>query len=263
LTVAALAVLTPFVLVGLLLLNADRIVGAAVARIPLAWEEQLGELVVAQSIAEAGQWPEGEATAILDDLTRRLLAHVDSPYAFRSYLIDNAQANAFAVPGGVVVVWTGLLRETERPEELAGVLAHEMQHVVQRHTMRALVHGLGLRVALEILLGGRGTLGDLAAQMVQQFGALQFSRDQETQADLAAVEVLQAAGIDPTGLVTFFERMGSRAGEPAAILSTHPPSAERAERIRDRLAASRSFAPLPYDWPAVRQEFEGAPGRGP
>jgi predicted Zn-dependent protease len=156
-----------------------------------------------------------------------------------------------AAPGGHVVVFTGLVHATESAEELAGVLAHEMQHVLLRHTLRAMVRGLGVRATLSVLLGGAGELGNVTGALIEQWGGLRFSRSQESDADLAGVTLLQAAGIDPHGMVTFFEHLAQRGGEPPAFLSTHPASAARAKAILDRIAGSPSVPALPYawDWP--------------
>ena len=123
----------------------------------------------------------GDAAAqALDELGDRLAAHVESPYTFRWYLVDDPQVNALAAPGGHVVVFTGLVRATESAEELAGVLAHEMEHVLLRHSLRAIVARLGWRTILSLALGGSGELGGAAARVADQLGALGFSRVQES-----------------------------------------------------------------------------------
>jgi predicted Zn-dependent protease len=147
-----------------------------------------------------------------------------------------------------VVVFTGLLKATASAEELAGVLAHEMQHVVRQHSMRALVRDMGWRATLSLLLGGTGPLGDATAAMVERLGGLRFSRQQETEADTEGVRLLEAAGIDPRGMATFFEKLADRGGEPPAFLSTHPASADRARRIRALVTTAPPPPPLPYEW---------------
>jgi predicted Zn-dependent protease len=150
------------------------------------------------------------------------------------------------MPGGVIVVHTGLIRATRRPEELAGVLAHEVQHVEQRHSLKAVIKEAGLRGLWAALSGDLG--GTLAGQAALELGALRFSRDAEREADARGFETLVARDIDPAGMVDFFGTMAQRTGaSPPAWLSTHPASEARQELLRAMQLAlgGRQFPPLP------------------
>jgi Zn-dependent protease with chaperone function len=246
----------------LLATQSDRLVDLAVERIPPEWEETLGRATVESVVQAQEQRDAGAAAQVVQDLGARLAAQVQSPYKFRWYLVEDPQVNAFAAPGGHVVVFTGLLRAAESPEELAGVLAHEVQHVVLRHSLRGMVRGLGWRAVLAIVLGGAGHLGASVTSLVEHLGSLRFSRDQEREADVQGVLLLQRAGIDARGMVTFFEKLPSR-GAPPEFLSTHPASDERAGMVREMLGTAPRAAPLPYDWRAVRAALETAAPAAP
>jgi len=232
----------------------DRVAGAATARIPVQWEERMGALSAETITASTPRWPDGAATRMLEDLGGRLATSAASPYTFRWILVDSPQVNAMAAPGGFVIVFTGLLREAQSAEELAGVLAHEVQHVVLRHSLRGLVRNLGWRVTLSLLLSGAGDLGTPLAAWAEQLGSLRFSRDQETEADEHGVRLLRQAGIDPRGLATFFERLAQDKAEPPAFLSTHPASDGRAAQVREWIGGFQA-PPLPYDWQAVQADL--------
>ncbi|UCE03661.1 MAG: M48 family metallopeptidase [Candidatus Latescibacterota bacterium] len=256
LLVAAALVSAPFLIVGWLLLNGERIAALAVRRIPVEWEVELGQQIAAGVWSEEREHPAGAATAALASICRQLLDQVETPFPIHCHLVENDAANAFAVPGGTIVVWTGLVRSSERAEELAGVVAHEIQHVVQRHSMTALVRAMGLRAALTLLFDSSGALGNLVAEMAASMGELRFSRTQEREADAEALRMLRAAGIDPRGLGDFFARLAVTTREPPPFLSTHPSSRERASRIA---AESGSFRALSIDWGAVQADLEPAP----
>lgn len=134
--------------------------------------------------------------------------------------------------GGGIVVYRGLIEKMQSPEELAAVLAHEMQHVVQRHSTRAMLRVLGLQLGLTILVGDPGVIGDLAARL----GVLHLMRSDEQSADDRAVEALMKAEIDPAAMQRAFSHLAAvdpLRGAPSALqyLSTHPPIEERAARI--------------------------------
>ena len=239
--------------IALVVTQSRQLVDLAVHRIPVEWEARLGELSLPSVMAGGEAVQSGEVVLAVEDLGGRLVEHVESPYTFTWHVVQNEQVNALALPGGHVVVFTGLIAAAERPEELAGVMAHEIQHVVQRHSLRAMVRGLGLRAILSIVLNGVGDAGTQVAGLVEHLGGLSFSREQEEQADRDGLALLQRAGIDGAGMADFFERLAKSSGEPPAILSTHPASEERAGRIRAQLTTASVAVPLPYDWPAVRK----------
>lgn len=246
-----LLLLLPLLAGALLWQHSDRLVGWVVDRVPVAQETRLGELVLAQSRARWRLHESGPAVEALRDIGGRLTG--GSPYRYRWLLADAPDINAFAAPGGVIVVFSGLVRQAETPEELAGVLAHEVAHVELRHSLRAAVKGLGLRAALSLVFGegAGGTLAGAAADLTE----LKFSRDAEREADREGLRRLQAARIDPQSMLRFFARLeGAGAGAPPAWLSSHPPAGERRAALAAQIgAAAAAPQPLRVDWAALQR----------
>ena len=121
-------------------------------------------------------------------------AHAAAPFDLRIQVVDAPQINAFALPGGQIVVYTGLLRKAARPEQVAGVIAHEMAHVTLRHGLRGIAKQVGVLVGVQVLTGD---LSGLAAQVATAAISNAYSRDAEREADAEGARMLAAAGIDP------------------------------------------------------------------
>jgi Zn-dependent protease with chaperone function len=248
-TLVAIFVLFPLLVIGLFIWQADRIAAAAARRIPVeqevlfgqqAFESMRGQL----KLVESG--PDYEAVQRLGTRLTR-----DSRYTYNFHVAEDDAVNAFALPGGIIVVHTGLIDATRTPEELAGVLAHEVQHVEQRHSLEALVKDLGLRGLWLLLAGDIG--GGLLGQAAVEITSLSFSRGAEEEADAEGFDTLVASGIDPQGMADFFMVLKQEQGAaPPPFLSTHPRSEDRAEALRARLAevSGRQFEELDFGpWP--------------
>jgi predicted Zn-dependent protease len=175
-----------------------------------------------------------------------------SRYRYQWFVAENPEVNAFDLPGGVIVVHTGLLKAADSVGEVAGVLAHEIQHVEQRHALRAMIHELGWRAVLALALGdlSGGVWGDLAGRL----GGLSYGRDLERAADLGGLDALRRAGIAPDGMLDFFGKLARREGPGVALLASHPATDERIEALR-RAIATRGAYPVhapAYDWAGAR-----------
>lgn len=247
---AAMALLfgLPLLVLALLVWQADRLIDWAVAKIPVETEIRLGrEAFTAQrrGLAIAESHP---ALPMVREIGARLTK--GSPYPYEFHIARDETVNAFAMPGGFVVIHTGLLARADSAEELAGVMAHEVQHVERRHGLRGLVHAAGWRTVLSILLGDVG--GSLAASWVENLGALRFSRGQETDADLQGVAALVRADIDPRGMATFFRKLAAEGAALPVLLSSHPASEERFAAVERAVPKDRTFPPLPYDYAQLR-----------
>ncbi|MGE0496050.1 MAG: M48 family metallopeptidase [Vulcanimicrobiota bacterium] len=259
--------LTLSVLVGLVLLAVglnfllDVAVGRVVATVPVAWEEKLGEL------AFAGQdWKVIEDPVVVEGVQKmvdRLLAHTgSSPYKFKVKVVDDEMVNAFAAPGGQVVVMSGLLKKAESPEEVTGVLAHELQHVLHRHSIRQLADRLKWHLVMALLIGDVGSVQEAVMANAPLFLQLSFSRSMETEADTTGVELLVKSKVDPRGLRSFFERLQNQQGADPKILkiiSTHPATADRIEYLNELIEANadKEFEPVEVDWKELQAHLKG------
>ncbi|MFN0313438.1 MAG: M48 family metallopeptidase [Burkholderiales bacterium] len=233
----------PLLLIALLVSQTDRIIDWAVDRIPVEMEKKLGAQGFAQFRATKALEENHPALPVLRELGRRLSK--GSVYEYQVHIVRDATVNAFAMPGGYIVFHTALLQKAGRAEEVAGVLAHEIQHVERRHGLRGLVHAAGWRIALTLFLGDTG--GSVAASLAENLGNLRFSRAQETDADLRGVKALAEASIDPRGMMEFFKKLAKEGTSVPALLSSHPASEERFEVVEKALPKDRAFEPLPYD----------------
>lgn len=247
-TMILVLVFLPIVVVGLLIWEADRLIDWAVSNIPVETEIRLGREAFAQQRQGLALAEDHPALPMLRRIGADLVT--GSPYPYEFHIVRDESINAFAMPGGFVVVHTGLLASADSAEELAGVVAHEVQHVERRHGLRGLVHAAGWRAVLSLILGNTG--GSIAGSWVQNLGDLRFSRSQETDADLEGVKALLRADIDPKGMVTFFAKLAKDPSRVPALLSSHPASEDRLAAVKVAFPNDRVYRPLPYDYPALR-----------
>lgn len=235
--------------------ESDLLVELAVSRIPVEWEQQLGESAYRDFLAHQEVMKEGPAVTALGEMTQRLTEQIpNNPYKFEVTVVKSDIINAFALPGGHVVVFTGLMKKAESGEEVAGVLSHELNHVLQRHGLERIVKSLGLMTVVSIVLGDQQGLVGMMKQLGVELLTLKFGREQETEADLTGLQLLQRAKIDPSGMIRFFERLSEKDEGRMEWLSTHPMSTARADRLKAELAAlpKRSPEPFTFEWKQVQ-----------
>ncbi len=222
------------------------------AHVPLSWEEKLGEEAFAAFTADVERCEDKAAQAALDTLLARLDAAAQPhPYRLRVAIVIDGEVNAFALPGGRLVVNSGLLEVMRTPSEVAGVLAHEVQHVLLRHSTRALLRDASLSLLVGALVGDAGAATS-AFEAARQLGGLRYSRDAEREADASGMQLIQAARLEAAGMVRSFEALRDAApGEVPTVLSalsTHPDTEERI-RLLQRRAASATYAPVDLGGP--------------
>ncbi len=223
--------------IALLLLGVPRLADVGARLVPTDWAQALGQEIVETM---PGTACEGEAGGqALHELTLRLANQVSLPVTLEVQVRDSDGINAFAAPGGQIVVLSGLLDNAESPEELAGVLAHEIGHVVERHPMRGLLRQVGLTLVVAAVVGDVSTLATLAADFGKQIAVMSYSRDDEAAADDIAIDILNSSNIRGDGLVDFFERLqGATLSDYVPhleLLESHPGVEERLVKIRERV----------------------------
>ncbi|MFN7131157.1 MAG: M48 family metallopeptidase [Myxococcales bacterium] len=210
---------------------------AAGARlVPRSWEDKLGELVVREFHTMGGRCTNPALLATVDEVLARLSSASDSGYPFRIAVIDHPMVNALAAPGGHLVVFRGLLDRLKTPEELAGILAHEVQHVTLRHSTQALMRELSMSLALSAISGGMDP--SQIAVAAKTLGGLRLSRKAESEADLEGMELMLRAGFRGEAMVDAFAVLED-AGSPGRALewlSTHPDTVSRRDALRAALA---------------------------
>jgi Zn-dependent protease with chaperone function len=248
-----LLALVPLLALGLYWANADRLSQWAVSHISLEQEQKLGALAYAQIRPSLNLLEHGPVPTVVEAIGQRLTA--ESKYRYQFHVADDPQINAFALPGGQIVVYTGLLKAADSAGEVAGVLAHEISHVEQRHALRNMIHALGWRAILGVALGDFS--GGLWGGMAARLGSLSYSRELEGEADLEGLSVLRRAKVAPKGMETFFTKMAKKENAQRYLLARHPAGEERLAALRAAIAQQPHYAinPLDIDWKQVKSEL--------
>ena len=215
-------------------------------------EEQLGRQVVAQMRNAGGILEDPQLQEYIDSIGSQLVGQAsDGSQNFQFFVVDDGAINAFALPGGYIGVNAGLILTSESESELAGVLAHEIAHVTQRHIARSIYDSqrtsiLSMATMLAaVLLGAAADAGGdamtgivTASQAAQIQRQINFTRSNEHEADRVGIETLSAAGFDTRGMATFFEKLARRYGmareQIPALLQTHPVTSARIAEARER-----------------------------
>ncbi len=258
--IVAIIIGLPLFALGWFWMNADSFSQWAADKVSLEHEIQLGNMAYKQMEPRLNLLPED---ALADDVVERIGVRLTagSHYPYHFHVVRDPAVNAFALPGGHVVVNTGLLEAAESADEVAGVLAHEASHVEYRHTLRNLIHNLGLRAVMAVALGdfAGGTWGGMADQLA----TLSYSRDLEREADLEGLKFLRKAGLPAEGMARFFEKMAAQDGATVELLSSHPASKERLEALRQAMQQQKPYLhrSLDVDWGALKASLQpvGAP----
>ena len=131
----------------------------------------------------------------------------NQPYDLRIYIWSEKEVNALALPGGAMLISQGLLNEAESPEELAGVIAHEIQHVLLRHSTRGIIRNLTQSMLLTLFVGDVNATMEKVVNLVSTLETLGLSREMEVEADRKGMELILAANIDPHGMIRIFEKL--------------------------------------------------------
>lgn len=222
--------------------------------IPYQWEKEIGSFAFENYQAGKRKVEAPLVNNAVKSIIQRIDQFDDAEMTYQVVIIDAEMVNAFAFPGGFVVITSGLISNAEKPEEVAGVLAHELTHVLQRHSMRKLVRQAGLGVLIGIVLGDVSALSQLM-ELSSHLDTLSFDRSQERHADEGAIKIMQAAGISPQHLVSFFKKikqLDSVAGDIPEIFRTHPLTDDRIERVATAKEPKELFT-FDLDWSKVKQ----------
>jgi beta-barrel assembly-enhancing protease len=180
---------------------------------------------------------------LLGDSIARLTSRTDIP-DWKFYIVDSKEVNAFAVPGGYIYVNRGLIERTQRMDQLAGVLGHEIGHVVRRHSIKQMQQQQGANVGVTLACVLTRICDNQAGQAAIQVGGTalfaKFSRSDEAEADVEGIKNVVRAGISPNGIPEMFQiLLNERASNPSAVegwFSTHPMEEDRIASTRAQIA---------------------------
>ena len=234
---------------------------ASIAAVPISVDEKIGKLALDSMDLEGAPVKDKVIVDAVKAMVARLEPHSElKGLTFEVRVMDSPQVNAFCLPGGKIVIYTGLLRKAKTAEQVAGVLSHEMSHAIKRHGLQRVTQSLGIVVAFEVLIGDVGGLVALGVELGKSAALTRYSREHEIEADITGVGMLHAAAIDPLELAGFFEMLKDEGNElPDAIawLSTHPQHEVRIATIRGTLAklGAQEYRPLAIDWDDVQEHL--------
>ena len=238
--------------------------GLLAAHVPVSWEERLGNAAVQELTGSLRRCVDTEREAAIMAIVNRLLEPVKGvPYTFKVTVVNDSTVNAFAVPGGQIVLLRGLVERSRTPEELAGVLAHEIQHVLKRHATRLLLQHASTGLMLVAVSGDLTGVMAYGIESARVLGTLSYSRGLESEADSEGVRMLLAADVDPAGMIDFFEKLRATEGNlPSATryLTSHPLAADRVDNLK-KLVASIPHQSRPLqlnrEWDDVKKICRG------
>ncbi len=270
----------PLFLYGIWALGLPYLSDKAAKHVPVEWEVKLGDTLMEGSELQVGGGDARKVKAI-DAMMQRLLATVpDQPYTFKVYIADDEMVNAFALPGGTILLYQGIINAAQTPEELAGVLAHEIQHVLLRHSTRGIIRGAASGMLATLVIGDVNGVMNGVLELAGSLDSLKFNRSMEEEADRRGMEMILAANIDPEGMIRIFEALkkeqegfwgtGEEKAEPSEkngkqatkkkqkqaseksedswleYLSTHPAPQNRIDRMQKQVenATQKAYKPL-------------------
>jgi predicted Zn-dependent protease len=202
----------------------------------------------AQQVVQKYHEVSGERARHFQRIGTRLVAALPSKdrktWDYQFHVLDSKEINAFALPGGPMFMFTGLMDRVHSDDELAAVTGHEMTHVRKQHWAKAAAkqkeRSLGLGILLGLTKAGQGW--QLAAGAVDTIVGLHYSRSEEDEADAGGLQNMVDAGYDPQGMLDLFQTLQTSSGgrgQPPAFLSDHPLTSDRIRKTQERIANMR------------------------
>jgi Zn-dependent protease with chaperone function len=219
--------------------------------IPSSVDEKLGDALVGDFGGRFCSTPAGDAAL------KKLVASLDAnPDDLQVEVAKIDMVNAVALPGGKVILFDGLVKQARSPDEVAGVLAHEIGHVREKHVMQALLRQMGLAVVLGGIDGNSGAL-------VNNMLSMSYSRESEAEADAYSMKALGGANISPIGTASFFDRLSKMDGSAnsgtsdngiAGYMSSHPLSRSRKDAFEKSIVKGKNYKPAltPTEWTELK-----------
>ena len=241
-------------LIGLFWVAIDYGTEYVVPLLPYSLQVKLGESVFDELTADKDECHGKAGMTALNDLANRLAKAADYPHEIAVHVIEGGPVNAYTLPGGILVFYSDLIDQAKDRSQVAGVMAHEIGHVVHYHPMKGLVRQYGVELLVKLASGGYSDLLSTLASGGNVLLALRNGRAFERDADDTGVKLLEKLEIRADGIASFFEQMMAK--EPkdmaavAGIWSSHPPTKERIDTTRRAPTGRPPFTDA--EWRAIR-----------
>ena len=210
------------------------LVNVITPHVPLKWEKGIGESALNLLAPAEKRCTDTKLLQAVDEIVARLEKSDHSPYSFKVFIVKSSAFNAIALPGGNIIVFSGLIEKTESPEDLAAVLAHEMQHIKKRHATRKIIEDSSTGIIISALSGDVTGSMVYGASAARTLAALSYSRQYEEAADEGGMEMLIAADINPEEMIHMFTIMKKEKQnfKMPQYISTHPDLDDRISRLK-------------------------------
>jgi beta-barrel assembly-enhancing protease len=181
-----------------------------VDKISVEWEETIGDTVLSNFPVEKN--PDPRVMALLTD-TLLLLKQSkveETPYNLKVFILPTEQINTLSLPGGNIIVFERLLKIADSPEKIAGVLAHEAQHIFLKHSTRGILQNLASGIFITLVRGDANAVMESVVGIAGRLNTLGFSRKMETEADIKGIELMLEAKINPKGMLSILKKVAER-----------------------------------------------------
>lgn len=231
--IGAVAVVMIFFTVG-----ADSLSGVIARLIPTEAEAEFGKAVFQQTISQASLNKDSATVAVLKKCATVVESFSNGkPYKFHIVIIEDSIKNAFALPGGYIVVYRGILNLMDNQDEFFGLLGHESGHVYLQHGFKRIIRSSLVALTFAMLFGDAGGFTAILLENSKTLLNLAYDRSEETAADTFGFDALARAGVSTIGIVSLFEKLDQSHGEAKllAFLSTHPETKARIQELKRRL----------------------------
>lgn len=208
----------------------------AVLLVPVETEIALGEKITEGMTGES--ITNDSVNLYLEEFVKQL--NLDKTYPIKVRLIVSDEINAFALPGGNIFIYSGLLEKIESPEELVALIGHEVTHVMKRHSLKSMSRSLASGILFSLLLGDASGI----ASQADQFKQLDYSRALETEADSEGLRMMIENRVDPEGmlrLLQILKRENEQTPQLMKYLSTHPDTEERIRSVEENPESKHKF----------------------
>ena len=222
--------------------------------LPHRLQEQLGETVLDDLLADKEECEGAAGLAAINRLANDLAQEAGYRHPITVHIVEGGPVNAFTLPGGILVFYSDLITQAKDSSQVAGVVAHEIGHVVHYHPTKGLVRAYGMDLLLKLVSGGYSDMMSTVGGGGSLLLALRNGRAAEREADSTGVDLLERRGLRADGVSTFFQQLMEKepkdAAAAAGIWSSHPPTAERIEATKRPATGRPAFSTA--EWQALR-----------
>ena len=232
---------------------------SAITRIPYTFDEQLGTAALASMDLQGTPVTDPAVNSAVALIVGRLAAHTNAPGThFQTRLVHNDTVNAFSLPGGNLIVFTGLLKRAANADQVAGVLAHEMAHVTLRHSVQRIGHALGISASMHFLLSDVAGVLYLSKHLFTVAEINKYSAADEEQADALATRIVHDAGLDPQALPAFIKLTQTDPPQISTWIAADSDRDTRIKQINETLHDLPPSArqPLAIDWSTIKRHLD-------